>query len=164
MRIIGIDPGTSKSGLVIWNEDAHRVDHCVNGIRNLELLTWLELHHWHHDAGECQGLVIETLSPRGMSLDRNTFATIFLTGQLHRLVSHDTPLMPVLMERDQIKRELLGRTNVPGADSKITALLRDEAGEKGTKANPGPCYGMAGHAWQALGAVWAWRQQQREGR
>jgi len=162
MRLIGIDPGTTYSGLVIWNEETHKVDASEGAMPNDELLVWLRTRGWNQwGCNDCETLVVEALSPRGMNLDRNTFATIALTGRLQE-IGYNSPLDTVLLERDVIKRTLLGRTNLPGADSKLSTLLKDEAGPKGTKAEPGPCFGVAKHAWQALAAVWAYRQMQRE--
>lgn len=160
MQYIGIDPGTTVSGVVIWSDVDHKVVWTDGKIENDVLLNWLRRCYWLN-YGTCTALIVEALSPRGMSLDRNTMATIKLTGRLEE-IGHNSTLETILMERDVIKRELLGRTNLPGADSKIRSLLVDEAGPKGTKKEPGPTFGVSNHAWQALGAVWAWMQQKRE--
>lgn len=157
MRYLGIDPGTTHSGVVVWADDERRVLYADN-VENYELRKNFGPLLVQYAPYLC---VLETLSPRGMALGNSTFQTLVWVGRFIE-VAWRYDVTAKLMTRDEIKRELLGRTNVPSADSKIVQLLKDEVGEKGTKKAPGPTYGVSKHAWQALGAVWAYRQRERE--
>ena len=50
--------------------------------------------------------------------------------------------------RTPIKAHLCG--NARAKDGNVAQALRDRFGEKGTKANPGPFYGVKSHIWQAI--------------
>jgi hypothetical protein len=45
-----------------------------------------------------------------------------------------------------------------GKDAQVAEACRTILGPKGTKANPGPTYGVTSHGWQALGLALAYRE------
>jgi len=167
MRILGLDPGTRVTGVVVFDsEEGHdgQVLFADGAMDNALVLQMMERGGLPYEPSR---VVIETMSPRGMNLGRDTFDAIFFAGRLYQQAAAQVRNLcldgvnPV--ERDTIKRVLLGRTNLPGADSKLRQLLLDEVGPKGTKRAPGPTYGVSKHAWQALAAVWAFLYILREG-
>lgn len=171
--IIGIDPGTTHSGAVVWVERTARVAWSNQAVPNEQAREWLRAgifdgQHWVRGmpaddyVSEFRNatIVIEALSPRGQVVGWDTFKTIAWVGRLQEAAEFRF-LDVVLIHRDEIKRELLGRSNIKAADSHIRQYLVDTIGPKGVKREPGPTFGVAGHAWQALGAVQAVRQQRQ---
>lgn len=164
MRIVGIDPGPEVSGAVLYCTRHRRVLAAYPKLPTPEALQLARAGRFPVGSGTefYTGLVLETLSPRGMALGRATFATIEWTGRLREAGEGRIEYMRrcglaglwvATVERDEIKRCLLGRSNVAGADAHIRQVLLDQVGPKGTKAAPGPTYGVAAHAWAALAAV-----------
>lgn len=164
MRIVGIDPGPEISGLVLYCTRHRRVLAAHPRLPTVDALALVRAGRYPVGSGTefYSGLVLETLSPRGMALGRATFQTIEWVGRLREAgegrIAHMrrcglAGLWVQTVERDTIKRELLGRSNVAGADAHIRQYLLDRVGPKGTKAAPGPAYGVSGHAWAALAAV-----------
>lgn len=163
MILLGLDPGTTVTGAVIYNCSEARVVYAANKLDNELVREALFSDHWLESFG-VNFYIIESMSPRGATLGHDTMTAIRWIGRFEELCcqslgEHRVELMP----RDTIKRVLLGRTNLPKADSLIRQLLLDEVGPKGTKKAPGPTFGVSGHAWQALAAVWAHLYMVREG-
>lgn len=161
MIILGLDPGTTSTGVVIYDCEKAIVTYAAGEMDNEQVRDGFLDDIWVEGHG-VNRFVIETMSPRGLSLGKDTMRTIRWTGRFEELCYQSLGRVE-LMQRDTIKRVLLGRTNLPAPDSKIRQLLVDEVGPKGTKKAPGPTFGVSKHAWQALGAVWAHLYQLREG-
>ena len=109
-------------------------------------------------------LAIEMIASYGMPVGREVFETCVWIGRMVQ-VSHD-PDNVVLVYRQAVKLHLCGTPRAK--DSNIRQALLDlyprtgggKTPQIGTKALPGPLYGVTSHAWPALGVaitVAGWR-------
>jgi hypothetical protein len=168
MIVCGIDPGDTKSGVVVFDTDAHRVM-VSNWCKNRSLLTVLRNPIKGRKYPLC-GLYLETIEPMGLRVGRSTFDTMFWVGKFAEAWENATGTFARLVRRGDEKIVLCGRkternpkTGRPMAisDSSIRQAIIDrfppDGGGKtpqvGTKKEPGPLYGVKGHAWSALAVV-----------
>lgn len=144
-RIFAIDPGTTESGWVLL-ERGKVADAGVHD--NHDLLRWVK-------AGQgAQLLAIEMIANMGMAVGQTTFDTVRWIGRFQQ--AWVDPEAVALVFRRQVKSYLCG--NQQAKDQNIRQALLDifpatgggERPQIGTKAKPGPLYGVTSHAWSAL--------------
>lgn len=140
MITFAIDPGTTQSGWVLF-DGTKVLDSGVDD--NHDLLRWVQ-HGQHADL-----LAIEMIESMGMAVGRETFATVRWIGRFQQ--AWRDPEAVRLVPRSAIKLEVCGSKRAK--DANIRAGLIDRLGAPGKKAAPGPTYGVASHAWQALGVA-----------
>lgn len=140
MKVIGIDPGTTKSGVVLWgsDDDSHSI-----------------LHAGVTDNGDVAGFIrtcnpdvvaIEWIQSMGMVVGKEVFETCLWVGRFVEFsVGIEIPCRCVPRGVIKLHHCMSPRAN----DSNISQALRDKYGQKGTKKDPGFFFGVAGHAWQA---------------
>ena len=155
MRIAAIDPGPTKSALVVCEMlGAQQLPtlHEWVVLDNEALLTRLGCEHsWHR-------VLIERVAPYGQTIGWETIETIewlskfAFQAELH--IHHVNPIA-----RTQVKLALFGTTQ------RITdSAIRDEiihryggkAQAVGKKKTPGPLYGLKADLWQAFALIIAW--------
>jgi hypothetical protein len=100
--------------------------------------------------------VVEFMSPRGMPTSRQEMETLWWAGRFAEAMH---PLRVDRVTRDDVKYHLTGRRAKVG-DANVRAALIDrfggiggKAAAIGTKANPGPLYGVTADVWAALGVA-----------
>ena len=155
MIIIAIDPGPERSGYVVF--DGTRVLACgwdtTHEIRCV-FDEWIE--------GQAS-VVFEGVESYGMAVGAETFETVFVTGRLYEFATncrHESAVSRIY--RKAIKLHLCGSARAKDGNIRV-ALLDRFGGEKvakGTKAAPGPLYGVSGHCWAALALAVTWWDQQ----
>ena len=144
MIVLAIDPGNGQSGVVRF--DGERVLY-AGVIENPDVLKIIA-----DDNSDV--LALELFVATNQRLGNESIETIHWCGRFHQ--SSGDPDSVMLIPRAQVKRALgLGHRD---GDKQVRAKLVELVGEKGTKANPGPCYGVKSHAWAALGVAYAARQ------
>lgn len=140
--LVAIDPGTSVSGWVTLSWD-NRItgagvmpnEDVLDGLRDW-VVPWAGL------------VAIERFEARGMAIGDDSIETIIWTGRFIQAAGeHRT----TKVKRSDVKLHLCGTT--AAKDPNIRAALIDIFGPKGTKAEPGPTFGVATHAWAALGVA-----------
>lgn len=138
--ILAIDPGTHESGVVRFNGEIL----WAGVLNNSDVLKIV-----HDDRSDV--LAIEGFLARGNVIDNNCVQTIRWEGRFQQ--AWGCPEDVMMVSRRDVKKALglAGSAN----DAKVNEALRRTIGEKGTKANPGPCYGVKSHAWAALGVAYA---------
>ena len=137
--VFAIDPGPLHSGWVIWT--GAKVHDCgVMG--NDELLRVLLNRLPHHD----ETLAVEMIASYGMAVGREVFDTCVWVGRFQQ--AWHSPASVRLVYRKEVKSFLCG--SMKAKDANIRQALIDLVGDKGTKAAPGPTYGVKSHAWPAL--------------
>tara|TARA_R110000868_G_scaffold181331_4_gene422255 strand:- start:8999 stop:9490 length:492 start_codon:yes stop_codon:yes gene_type:complete len=155
MRIIAIDPGPERSGYVVF--DGTQVLACgwdtTLDIRN----------HFHEWFRHFAAVVFEGVESYGMAVGAETFETVFVTGRLYEFAADIYGEDHVSrIYRKAIKLHLCGSARAK--DGNIRVALLDRFGgakaAKGTKAAPGPLYGVSGHCWAALALAVTWCDQQ----
>lgn len=143
MIVLAIDPGSERSAWLAYNG-------ATSGIRgfatipNAELLDQLRL----GPSVEVDVVVIEKIESYGMAVGREVFDTVHWAGRFTE-AAHPTPV--VQLPRRAVKLAICGNTRAK--DANIRAALLDRFGgstAKGTKAAPGPLYGISADAWSAL--------------
>ena len=139
--ILAIDPGTHQSGYCLY--DAGRV--ITSGVMdNHDLLKIVA-----DDRSDV--LAIEKVVSYGRAVGQEVFDTCEWAGRFRQVWG--CPDETLSVTRLQVKQAL----GLKGADdeAKVNKRLREVVGDKGTKANPGPTFGVTSHAWAALGVAYA---------
>lgn len=134
--IVGIDPGPEWQSCVMYDAKLRLV---------LSVATFkndFKSNFFKH----CD-IAIEWIESYGMAVGQDVFRTVFQIGRMQQ------QLGPVrLIPRRDVKLTLCGSARAK--DTNIRQALIDELGPVGTKKNPGPLYGVAGHYWAALGVAY----------
>jgi hypothetical protein len=89
---------------------------------------------------------IEMVASYGMPVGREVFETCVWIGRFQQ-VWRDPEAVKLVYRRD-VKLHLCG--NSRAKDANIRQALIDKLGPVGTKAAPGPLYGVRSHAWAAV--------------
>lgn len=131
---VGIDPGPRESAVVVWDGNCVLLavdveNHFVRGT----VVDW-----WERGAT----VACEWIECYGMAVGREVFETVFAVGTFAAAV--DVRLIP----RRDVKLHLCQSPRAK--DPNIRQALIDRFGVVGTKKNPGPLLGIAGHRWAAL--------------
>lgn len=140
MRILAIDPGTKRTGMILWDSD----DECVIDCNLFECFDDVfgyvcdSYCNFRHDI-----LVVEGIQPLGQILGKDTIDTILFIGGLIR----EFPASVVY--RSDIKMHFCHRMKGVG-DANINSVLSSRFGGKGTKKFPGKLYGIRADIWSAL--------------
>lgn len=144
--IFAIDPGTTRSAWVLYDEGAIVLDHGIAD--NAEFITDLR-------GRSFPMVLIEKIESYGMAVGEEVFTTVMWVGRFIEAL-HPTPV--VLVPRKHVKLTLCG--SMRAKDPNIRQALIDRWGEgwKGSKAAPGPLYGIAGDEWSALAVAVAWAE------
>jgi len=160
MRLLAIDPGTTKSGYVILEDGV--LAECRHDIPNEELLVKCE--DWpfrlpHED----NHLVIEKVECYGSVIGESTLETVYWSGRFHQNFSMCPVSTPVgRIGRKEIKLHLTGRPQAKDKDIRQAIIDRYPATgggrtpQIGLKASPGPLFGVSSHAWAALAIALTW--------
>lgn len=143
MTILAIDPGTTESGWVLY--DSARV--IESGVSpNAQMLPKI----WHHG-----GLIaIEMIASYGMAVGHEVFETCVWIGRFVQ-ASRNPDAVKLVYRRD-VNLHLCGTSKAKDANVRqaVIDLFPRTGGGKtpqiGTKAQPGPLYGVTSHAWLAL--------------
>lgn len=155
-RVFAIDPGAgsrSQGDVSGWVEvDEHgEVLAFGNETPNKTLLEIVEKRD-HHEAV----LVVETFQPRGQPLYWQLIWAAVWIGRFAQAWGGEWDFI----HREAVKLHLCGHT--ARKDGNVRAALIDRwGGQKkavGVKKNPGPLYGLAKHAWPALGLAVAYHE------
>ena len=144
MRILAIDPGPATSGMVLY--DGRSVLQSWKAATLDEVLA--EVARDGVDLVACER--VQSYGIAGSSL----LQTAEVYGEIKRAAAH-AGVRFVGMYRRDVLRTLKIRVR-KGRDAAVRAeMIRRHGGSKraavGIKASPGPLYGVASHAWQALG-------------
>jgi len=138
--ILSLDPGTTHSAFVQFDQQKI-VDH--GHIPNAEIRQILI-------GREYDRCACEMIASYGMAVGASTFETCVWIGRFIEVAGVDVELI----FRKDIKLFLCG--TMRAKDANIRQSLIDKVGPQGTKAKPGPTYGIKSHSWAALAvAVYA---------
>jgi hypothetical protein len=149
MLVYVIDPGYEQSALVAM--DGCRVVRNLT-VPNTEMLAICR--DWHAD-----WLVIEQIESMGMAVGKETFGTVWWAG---RFFEAWQPKSADQVTRREVKLHLCGTMRAKDANIR-QALIDRFGGSKeaaiGTKAKPGPLYGLKAHEFAALAVAVTWYDQ-----
>jgi hypothetical protein len=148
MRILAIDPGTEKSGFVLFDSNTKSI--IESGIvENEELLhrsTW----------SDADFLAIEMVNSFGQAVGRTTFETVLWIGRFIQYGVSNGIKYEKLYKKVDINTTLCFSNKVKDSNIRqaILDMFEPTGGGKtpqiGTKAQPGPLYGVSSHAISAL--------------
>jgi hypothetical protein len=160
--ILAIDPGTTESGWCIY--DGTEVMH--SGVMpNVEMLAYVERPYFRVSGYR---LAIEMIASYGMAVGREVFETCVWIGRFQQ-AWHKPEAVELVYRRD-VKLHLCGTSKAkdPNVRQALLDLFPRTGGGKtpqiGTKAHPGPLYGVTSHAWAALAVAITAAQQIHRGR
>ncbi len=143
--ILAIDPGTTKSGWVLY-DNGSVIDCGV--MENNELLDTIPSFAVGADV-----MAVEMIASYGMTVGRDTFETVLWIGRFVQKWADTTrnyskPHRCVKVYRQDAKK-CVCRTH-KASDADVRSALIARLGDVGTKKAPGPLYGVKSHAWAAL--------------
>ncbi|WP_395406268.1 hypothetical protein ACHMW6_06245 [Pseudoduganella sp. UC29_106] len=147
MSILALDPGPEQTG---WcHFDGSRV--LASGVDKNNSVLGILLRH------EGELLAIEMIASYGMPVGREVFETCVWIGRF--MQTWRQPDQVQLVYRKDVKMHLCGSNKAK--DGNVRQALIDlfpRAGggatpQIGTKAQPGPLYGVSTHVWPALGVA-----------
>lgn len=151
MTILALDPGTDKTGWVIYDTKTHRLlDKGITDNYGLKLYIKSNI-----GEGLYNSVAIEMIASYGMPVGREVFETCLYIGQLMQLM--DDAFIPCkLIYRREVKDAICH--NGKAKDAQIRQALLDEfprtgggaTPQIGTKKQNGPLYGVSSHIWAAL--------------
>lgn len=154
--ILAIDPGTDKSGVVLYSQTGARPIVLAEVMDNWHLLAQLRAGAFGHSS-----FAIEQICSYGMAVGKSTFSTVEWSGRfIEAWVSSAWSTDPTVgsptgfeikvlrLPRLEIKVHLCGTAKAK--DANIRQALIDRLGEPGNKKNPGPTFGVTSHMWSAL--------------
>lgn len=157
MTVVAVDPGTCKGSLVIYCEQSKTVDCIASDVDNERLLDMvIDCIDSIDDAPNRRTAVVcEDIESMGMPVGAEVFQTVRWTGRLQERVEK-AGMEVQFVKRSKVKMHLCGSARAK--DGNIRQALIDGIGRVGTKKDPGPLYGMKGHAFSALAVAVTWAE------
>ena len=154
--LLAIDPGPVTSGVVLI--EANQILDAIPAVDNEEFI--LSLHHGYWPVGH---VVIEMIESFGMAVGASTFETCVWIGRFTQALG---PALVHRVTRREVKLALCNSSRAKDANVRQAVIDRFPAtgGGKvpqiGTKAQPGPLFGVKSHAWSALSVALTWGMRQ----
>jgi len=163
--IWGIDPGTTKSALCIFDVDQNKAVFSETFLNeelakvlesNYEHVSHNEIHHFRTDKMSAMvsgpaDLAIEQVVFYGRTVGETTFTTVFWSGRFAQAWGRPYAYFPFR----EVGREICGLASGIKEPEVRQALIDRFGPEKrtaiGLKTCPGPLYNVKGHEWSALG-------------
>lgn len=153
MKVIGVDPGTEESAIVVYDVSTREVHQ--HGIYENEALIALFRHPPDWLAGHV--FIFEQIYMGGMPAGIETFETVFWTGRFAEALQGRFAW--TRYKRVLVKMTLCHNTRANDAAIRQALLDRFGGGKKaaiGNKKSPGPLYGLKSHEWAALALAVTW--------
>lgn len=158
MKVLGIDPGTEKSALVLL--DGKRVTWFAT-LPNAEVVHVLGSSDVP-DNRQPQLIGIEMIASYGMPVGAEVFETCVWIGRFIEAYNGTAPIERI--KRIEVKSHLCHSGKAK--DGHIRQALIDRYGGKekaiGRKKTPGPLYGISEHEWAALAVAVTVADQAKE--
>lgn len=151
MKILAIDPGTFKSGYVVYDPVMNKV--CGFGIEDNESMEML-IEDISSSEGWCFAYEMVGHYGTGMSVGKTVFETCIWIGRFERAWGYKANTYRILNR--EIRIALCGNARAKEKNVHLAAKERFEpygGGSdpyKGVKAQPGPLFGMKSHEFSAL--------------
>ncbi len=172
MHILSIDPGSENSGVAFYDSDEHKVI-WTDDMGNYALLSMLR--HWGDSAWvELSSIMaIEGLENQGHFVGKSTFNTAEWIGRF-REAWEVAGRKSFKISRRDVKTVLCGGSTYRDPDTGASRTVNDtvvnravrgrfpatgggKTPEKGTKASPGPLFGVKGsHQYSAIAIALTW--------
>lgn len=147
MIVLGIDPGPTHCGVVVYDTSPRSACFAWKALTVAEAIHVIEAY-----AGRAGLVAIERVQSYGIA-GASLLRTAEVGGMLHQCATNLGLDVMWLYRREVLRGlDVTGKGN---RDSLVRQRLieihgGDRASAVGTKAKPGPLYGVASHAWAAL--------------
>lgn len=155
MRVLAIDPGTTKSAYVVYDSlDIARPVHAFDKDRDNEWMRAMirdPIAFLGSNGTMLDALAIEMIASYGMAVGREVFETCVHIGRFAQCWRSGEDLSCWFMVRTEVKMHLCHSARA--GDSNIRQALIDRFGGSkaiGRKKTQGPLFGIAGDCWAAL--------------
>lgn len=153
MRVLAIDPGPTQSAWVLLQSDGFVRDFGITDNRDVRAM--LRMRSYSPSV-----VVLEMIASYGMPVGREVFDTCVWIGRFieSAMVPH------ILMFRREVKLHLCNSARAKDANVRQALLDRYGPGRQkamGTKAKPGPLYGVRKDVWAALGVAVTFMDRQQ---
>lgn len=149
MKILGLDPGTEKTGYVIYDTDTHSITD--KGIDNNDMVLDGIMHVCEYDE-----VAIEMVASYGMPVGKEVFETVFWIGRFFEMAERLGKTAYRYYKKTDVNPSICFTSNVKDANIR-RALLdmfpKTGGGSEpviGTKKQPGVLYGFNSHMYPAL--------------
>jgi hypothetical protein len=158
MNILCIDPGTTESGVVAIADGGQVL--VTEPVQSNEIILHQMCNNW---VPEFDLLLIEMIASYGMPVGRETFETCVWIG---RFVEAFQGKAEYVYRRD-VKLTLCNSMRAKDANVRQAILDRfpptggGKTPQVGTKAKPGPLFGVKSHGWAALAIGLTWLEKQK---
>jgi len=134
---LGIDAGTHESGYAVYVKNGGVLAKGV--LPNREILDVIR-------KTDADILAIEKIVNYGVAVGQEVFDTCVFMGRCQQ--AWNDPAAVVFVPRLSVKKFLCGTGKAK--DPQVRGALIARLGPSGSKAKPGPTYGVTSHAWSAL--------------
>lgn len=153
VRILALDPGPTQTGFVQYYAGNVQESGVASNAEMLKRVRRLA----DIDSSRAFILAVEMIASYGMPVGREVFETCVWIGRF--VQSWHSPEDSKLVYRKDVKMHLCGTPRAK--DGNVRQALIDlypatgggATPQIGTKAKPGPLYGVSTHAWPALGVA-----------
>lgn len=148
MKIFAVDPGTEKSGYVLFETETKKV--LESGVVDNSFL--LDCNTW----GNCDIICVEMIKSYGMPVGDTTFTTIIWIGRYLQIAYQKGIPYKLLYKKIDINPTLCFSNKAKDSNIRqsVLDLFEPSGGGKtpqiGTKSEPGPLFGVSSHAISAL--------------
>lgn len=175
MIVCGVDPGTDKSGFVVFDTEKRRVLFSMDLKNEIvrAILRGESDFPLIPDVETWGAFFIEDIESMGLVVGKSTFVTLKWIGKFIEAYEYCTKSFATEISRGDEKIVLCGTKTVINpktgkrktiGDSEVRQAVidrfppdgyttRGEPSQIGTKKAPGPLYGVKGHCWQAMAVV-----------
>jgi hypothetical protein len=139
--VLGLDPGTTESGWVLWEQVTGFPGEVLEkgkGVNEAALL-------FAKEGGDL--VVIEQFKCYGNAVGDETLAAVRWSGRFEQ-AAIESGAQVLFLPRKTVVTHLCG--NPRAKDGNVRQALIDRLGPPGTKKKPGPTYGIANDMWSAL--------------
>lgn len=146
--VLGIDPGTNNSGVVLFDPNIPAVLMTNGAMPNNEVMSLLNDMVGPAVSGNSTIVALEVIKAiYSGHVGKETIQTIRFTGAVEAVCEiHKLTLFE--LSPQEVKAKLC---HAPSAkDPAVRQALIDRFGPVGTKTNPGALHGVHSHAWRAL--------------
>ncbi len=160
MRIVAIDPGTTKSAYVVYETVTKKIED-LGKVGNETMRDYLR----SINGINAEHLAIEMIASYGMAVGRSVFETCVWLGQFIEAWEGNRPGQEhTKVYRLDVKMYLCHSTRAKDGNIRQAILDRYEASgggrtpQIGIKSQPGPLFGVSQDIWSALAVAITWAE------
>ncbi len=156
--VLAIDPGPTRSAWLVLAANSDKYDG-VTAFATWENAALLDAIRLRKFTADLTHVVIEKVESFGMAVGAEVFETVYWSGRFSEAADFREYIVD-RVGRKAVKIHLCGSMRAKDPNIRAELINRYGPGKDvaiGTRASPGPLYGVAGDVWSALavGVTWA---------